>query len=70
MKAVWVVGIILLFGAVLLMTNPSFPGYTTRPRARPIHRVITYRPTETMGSNAVSFPGLDTKALCATTDIC
>lgn len=41
-----------------------------RPQATPVTKTLPYRPSETMGSNKVSFPGLDTKALCATTDVC
>jgi hypothetical protein len=69
MKAFWGIGLLLLVIAAIFLANPAFPA-CGRPQAIPIKKTMSYRPSETMGSNAVSFRGLDTKALCAVTDRC
>jgi hypothetical protein len=39
------------------------------PTSSPVKKVLQYRPTD-IGDNKVSFPGLDTKALCALAETC
>jgi len=63
----WVLIAVLLVAVVFLF--PLTPK-TGRPQATPVTKTMPYRPSETMGSNKVSYPGLDTKALCAITDVC
>jgi hypothetical protein len=60
----------LLLVAVVIMFPLTPKTVTGRPQATPVSKTLPYRPSETMGSNKVSFKGLDIKALCATTDVC
>jgi len=55
--------------AAIFLVNPAFPA-CGRPQAIAIKKTMSYRPSETIGSNAVSFRGLDTKALCAIANRC
>lgn len=63
-----------LIGLLLVAVVFLFPLTPKRvmghPQATPVTQTLPYRPSETMGSNKVSFSGLDTKALCAITDVC
>jgi hypothetical protein len=63
-----------LVGLLLVTVVFLFPLTPKRvmghPQATPVTKTLPYRPSETMGSNKVSYPGLDTKALCAITDVC
>lgn len=68
MRAFWIIGLLLVIGVFL--ANPTFPKSCGRPQATAVENIIHYRPSKTMGSNAVSFRGLDTKALCALTSSC
>ena len=70
MRAFWGIGLLLLVISAIFLANPAFPTTCGRPQATAVKKTMSYRPSETMGSNAVSFRGLDTKALCALTDRC
>jgi hypothetical protein len=65
--AVLLVAVVIMFPLSPLTHSPKA---TDRPQATPVNKTLPYRPSETMGSNKVSYKGLDTKALCATTDVC
>jgi len=65
----WGLVAVLLVAVVFLF--PLTPKHVMgHPQATPVNKTLPYRPSETMGSNKVSYKGLDTKALCATTDVC
>jgi len=67
----WLITILLLVAAafVVLFMGQDTPVNRRHTLPRKIVS-LPYRPSATMGSNAFSAPGLDTKALCATTDVC
>jgi len=68
----WLITILLLVAAVafaVLFMGQDIPVNRRHTLPRKIVS-LPYRPSATMGSNAFSAPGLDTKALCATTDVC
>jgi hypothetical protein len=64
------IGLILVAIVIMFPLTPLTTKVAGRFQATPVDKTYPYRPSETMGSNKVSFQGLDTKALCATTDIC
>jgi hypothetical protein len=65
----WVLIAVLLVAVVIMfpLTPKRVMGH---PQVTPVSKTLPYRPSESMGSNKVSYPGLDTKALCAITDVC
>lgn len=68
----WSLVALVLLAVVIMfpLTRVKPRPVTGRPQEVPVDKTYPYRPSETMGSNKVSFQGLDTKALCATTDQC
>ena len=67
----WTVAILLLVAVAVAILFMGQDTPVNRRHTLPRKIVsLPYRPSATMGSNAFSAPGLDTKALCATTDVC
>jgi len=66
MNTVFVVIILILcvFFLSMFMHMPM-----SMPTPNQVKKVLQYRPTD-IGDNKVSFPGLDTKALCALAETC
>jgi len=62
-----VFAVILILGAIYLSMFMHMPMPMSTPS--PVKKVLQYRPID-IGNNKVSFPGLDTKALCALAETC
>jgi hypothetical protein len=61
--------IILILVIIYLVMSMFMPMPLSMSMPRPVKKVLQYRPID-IGDNKVSFPGLDTKALCALAETC